>query len=85
MMTSPLTSQLMRAVLARFEAERQEALATLELYLTASVGVGEHPKIIEELAAATRQLADAEEALETLNKNFLSQTQQETEADAPEA
>ena len=60
MMTSPLTSQLMRAVLARFEAERQ-------------------------VAAATRQLADAEEALETLNKNFLSQTQQETEADAPEA
>ena len=47
-MTNPLSSQLMRATLARFEAERQEALAIIELYLTASVGVGEHPKIIEE-------------------------------------
>lgn len=83
-MTNPLSSQLMRATLARFEAERQEALAIIELYLTASVGVGEHPKIIEEVAAATRQLADAEEALDTLNRNFLSQTQETGEADASE-
>ena len=67
-----LSNQLMRAVLARFEADRQEAMATVELYLGATVGVGEHPNIVFELAQATQRLASAEEALETLNRNFLS-------------
>ena len=83
-MTNPLSSQLMRATLAHFEAQRQEALAIIELYLTVPVGVGEHPKIIEEIATATRQLADAEEALDTLKRNFLSQTQETGEVDASE-
>ncbi len=71
-MTNPLSNQLMRATLARFEADRQEALATIELYLNAPAGVGEHPNIVAELASATRQLATAEEALGTLNRNFLN-------------
>tara|TARA_R110002110_G_scaffold169379_1_gene371177 strand:- start:157 stop:372 length:216 start_codon:yes stop_codon:yes gene_type:complete len=62
----------MHATLARFEAERQEAIATIGLYLNASVGVGEHPNIISELVTATKRLADAEEALETLNRNFIN-------------
>ena len=61
----------MRATLARFEADRQEALATIELYLNAPAGVGEHPDIVRELTGATRRLAEAEEALQTLNRNFL--------------
>jgi len=71
----------MRATLARFEADRQEALATIELYLNASVGVGEHPKIVGELATATRQLAEAEEALETLKRNFLHRDEATTSDD----
>ena len=70
-MTNPLSNQLMRATLARFEADRQEALATIELYLHAPVGIGEHPDIITELCTATDRLASAEEALETLNRNFI--------------
>lgn len=71
-MTTSLSNQLMHATLARFEAERQEAIATIGLYLNASVGVGEHPNIISELVTATKRLADAEEALETLNRNFIN-------------
>lgn len=71
-MTTSLSNQLMHATLARFEAERQEAIATIGLYLNASVGVGEHPDIVSELVTATKRLADAEEALETLNRNFMS-------------
>ena len=78
-MTNPLSNQLMRATLARFEADRQEALAIMELYLNAPVGVGEHPNLVTELTTATRQLADAEEALETLNRNFLNLEESETE------
>jgi len=78
-MINTLSNQLMRATLARFEADRQEALATIELYLTAPVGVGEHPKIVSEIAAAARALAEAEEVLDTLNRNFLGQTPEKAE------
>jgi hypothetical protein len=78
-MTNTLSNQLMRATLARFEASRQEALATIQLYLTAPAGVGEHPKIVEEIATATRQLAEAEEALDTLNRNFLGESPEKAE------
>jgi len=78
-MTDTLSNQLMRATLARFEADRQEALATIQLYLTAPAGVGEHPKIVEEIASATRQLAEAEEALDTLNRNFLGESPEKAE------
>jgi len=67
----PLGSQIMHALVARFEANRQEALATMHLYLNASVGVGDHPNIVDELATATKQLTEAEENLETLQRNFL--------------
>ena len=32
---------LYRAALARFEAQKQESLATIEIYLSNSVGIGE--------------------------------------------
>jgi|TARA_R110002110_G_scaffold87851_2_gene228682 hypothetical protein len=62
----------MHATLARFEAERQEALAIIGLYLNAAVGVGEHSHIVTELVTATKRLADAEEALGTLNRHFIN-------------
>tara|TARA_R110000824_G_scaffold75347_1_gene191298 strand:- start:349 stop:567 length:219 start_codon:yes stop_codon:yes gene_type:complete len=61
----------MRATLARFEADRQSALATIELYLNSSVGVGEHPDVITQLVNATSQLATAEEAIEALQRHFI--------------
>jgi|TARA_R110002051_G_scaffold305290_1_gene375172 hypothetical protein len=69
---NPLSNQLARATLARFESQRQDALATIQLYLNASVGVGDHPDIVTELCNATRRLAEAEEALEALERNFLA-------------
>ena len=78
-MNTTVSNQLMRAVLARFEADRQDALATIELYLNASVGIGDHPHIVSELASATSNLAAAEEALETLNRNFLRPTEADEE------
>jgi hypothetical protein len=79
-MTNSLGRQLIHATLARFEAERQNALATMYLYLNASVGVGEHPNIVEELAIATKHLTDADEAIDTLNRYF-SDKQPTAEAD----
>tara|TARA_R110000824_G_scaffold14713_3_gene62408 strand:+ start:1579 stop:1827 length:249 start_codon:yes stop_codon:yes gene_type:complete len=69
--SNPLSSQLMRATLAKLEASRQEALAHIELYLNVPVGVGDHSSIVDELVAATTQLASAEESLAVLQRTFL--------------
>ena len=71
-MSNILAEQLVRATLSRFEASRQEALAIIELYLNHPVGVGEHPAIVDDIAKATIQLAEAEEAIEALRRNFLA-------------
>jgi hypothetical protein len=80
-MTKLLTNQLMRATLAQFEAERQSAIAAIQLYLHASVGVGDHPDIVTELAAAASRLASAEEAIDTLKRNFMTTAPEETTTD----
>jgi hypothetical protein len=63
---------LHEALVARFEAERTEALATLQVYYGDSAGIGEHPQVVEEMAKQVEKLAAAEDALECLNRNFVS-------------
>jgi GTP cyclohydrolase III len=67
-----VSNALMHATISRFEAERHEAVATIELYLNAAVGIGDHPNIVGELHTAVKSLADAEEALETIRRNFVA-------------
>jgi hypothetical protein len=43
------TNALYEALKAQFEAQRQKAIATLTVYLTNPVGIGEHPQIIDEI------------------------------------
>ena len=69
--TNPMGTHLMHALVTHFEAERARAMATMQLYLNTSVGVSDHPDIVEELVTATTRLSTAEEALSTLNRNFL--------------
>jgi len=76
--TNPVATQLMRATMAQFEAERQSAIATIQLYLNASVGVGDHPDIVTELVAAASRLASAEESIDTLQRNFMRPPNDET-------
>ena len=66
-----ISAQLMRATISKFEADRQEALAVIELYLNSSVGIGAHPTVVTELHTAVTQLAEAEDALQTIQRNFL--------------
>ena len=68
-----MAEQLVRATVAKFEAERQEAIAVIELYLNHPAGVGEHPNIINEISTAITRLANADEAVSAIERNFLSQ------------
>ena len=58
------------ALKAQFEAQRQKALATLTIYLTNPVGIGEHPQHIEEMETLARSLAEAEDVIATLERTF---------------
>jgi len=58
------------ALKAQFEAQRQKALATLTIYLTNPVGIGEHPQHVEEMETIARSLAEADDVLETLKRTF---------------
>jgi len=49
---------------------RIEAIATLNLYFSNSVGIGEHSKILEEINTWTSKLSEAEENLSNLKKYF---------------
>jgi hypothetical protein len=56
------------ALRAKYTAQRLEALATLEVYMKNSVGIGEHPQIIEEMDKLVKSIAEANDCLETLNE-----------------
>ena len=61
------------ALLAEAEAEKAEAIAVLHTYMHNSVGIGEHPQIIDEAKKYLTKLADAEDRLETLRFFFNEQ------------
>jgi len=63
-----MREKLHRALVSRYEAERDEALATLEVYYTNPAGIGEHPQVIEEMSKQVEKLGNAEDCLNVLNK-----------------
>ncbi len=74
MKNNMMAEQLIRAALARFEVERQESIAVIELYLNNPAGVAEHPSIVNEITTAITRLSDSEEAISAIERNFLSTT-----------
>ena len=62
-----MESLIITAVRARLEADKAEAMATLAIYNNASVGVGEHPQVVEEAYNALKALESATSAIEALN------------------
>jgi len=67
---SRIAAQLLRAALATLDSQRQNALATLDIYLHIPAGVGDHPNLVEEVTQQVKALAEAEEGLATLENHF---------------
>ena len=57
---------IISALIARYEADVAEADATINIYLTNSVGIGEHPQHIEEVDKLVSKIAEAKDKLEVL-------------------
>ena len=58
------------ALRRKYEADIAIAKAELEVYFESSVGVAEHPHIIESMDKLITELANAKEKLECLLDNF---------------
>ena len=64
-------NKLLQAALSYYEAQRDEALAVLEVYFNNPVGIGEHSNLLNEITEWSQKLAEAEENISTLNKHFV--------------
>ncbi len=63
-------NQLIQAAIDSYQAQRTEALAHLDLLFNDATMIGEHSDLLTEVKKWTESLAQAEENLETLRRNF---------------
>ena len=65
-----IRDRLIKAIRKKYEADMETALATIDIYLANSVGIGEHPQHIEEMDKLLTKISNAQENLDTLEKHF---------------
>ena len=63
-------NKLLQASIDKYKAEISEALATLEVYFTNPVAIGEHPDLLTEIDKYIEKLEAATGKLETLQRYF---------------
>ena len=64
-------NNLVNAAMKKYEAQVEEALATLHIYFNDAVGIGEHPDLLMEVDKYVELLESASGKLEVLNKYFM--------------
>ena len=67
-------TRIYEALLAKCKAERLEALATLDVYMSNPVGIGEHPQIVEEAMKQLEKLANADGMIDALQGQYDSKS-----------
>ena len=59
---------IIKALEDKYNAQVSEAHATISIYLSKSVGIGEHPQHVEEVDKLIDKIAQAEEKLNVLQR-----------------
>jgi len=65
-----LKLELLNALRLKYESEIQQHKATILIYLSNPVGIGEHPQHLEEMDTLLEKMTAAHDKLEILNKYF---------------
>lgn len=65
-----MTKEIIEALQAKYVASKLEAVANLKNYVENPAGIGEHPNIVEECDKLVKQIASANEGLETIAALF---------------
>ena len=64
------TKFLFNAAVKKYEAEKSEAIAILDVYFNKPVAIGEHPDLLTEIDKYVEKLASAEDKLSALLTTF---------------
>ena len=67
-----VSNGLLHAAKAKYQAQKLEAIATLEIYFTNAVAIGEHPDLLAEVDKYVGKLESASGKLGTLGQHFSS-------------
>jgi len=63
-----MQSEKLEALKKRYEAQIAESLATLNIYVKNSVGIGEHPQHLDEMDKLLQKIVDAEEKIKIIER-----------------
>lgn len=61
---------IVKALELKYQGAIAEAKANIEIYLTNSVGIGEHPEILSAIDTQVEVIAEAEDKLIVLGQHF---------------
>ena len=61
-------SVTLKALKKRYEAQIAESSATINIYLSNSVGIGEHPQHLDEIDKLLQVIVDAEEKIKVIDR-----------------
>jgi len=64
---------MLKALIKKLEGDIAVAEANINVYLNQSVGIGEHPDIVESIETQVVKMAEADEKIQTIKKYFLNQ------------
>jgi hypothetical protein len=59
---------MLKALKKRYEAQIAESSTTINIYLTNSVGIGEHPQHLDEIDKLLQVIVDAEEKIKVVER-----------------
>ena len=59
---------MLEALKKRYEAQIAESIATINIYMKSSVGIGEHPQHLDEVDKLVEKIATAEEKIKVLQQ-----------------
>ena len=65
-----LKNKIINALRKKYEADMEAALATIDIYLANSVGIGEHPQHVQEIDKLLSNYCGAKEKLESLIRHY---------------
>ena len=63
-----MQSDKLKALKKRYEAQIAESVATLNIYVNNSVGIGEHPQHLDEMDKLLQVIIDAEEKIKVIER-----------------
>jgi len=65
-----LRGDIIKSLKLQYESEIQKAKTTVKIYLSNSVGIGEHPQHLDEIDKQIEIISNNEDKLNSLNKYF---------------